>query len=160
MSHRHRIIIRLPNISKSLNLCTLPTLPILLLYFNWLRCALPTYISHSSWRPPARRRPAGRGGCPPRAASSPASPASSGPRDLGAEEDQELGIRSRWGRRNLATTAAAGTGEEPLVDRCTLYTALCFNVSLFGRGMFDKSWPIKLLQQDNSGFCTISALNN
>ena len=46
------------------------------------------------------------------------------------------------------------------MDRCTLYTALCFNVSLFGRGMFDKSWPIKLLQQDNSGFCTISALNN
>ena len=43
---------------------------------------------------------------------------------------------------------------------CTLYTALCFNVSLFGRGMLDKSLPIKLLQQKNWGFCTILTLNN
>ena len=75
VSHRHRSIMRIPNIFE---------LSILSIYlhFNWQRCSLSTYISHSSWRPPARRRPAGGGGCSPRAASSPASPAASAQRRI------------------------------------------------------------------------------
>ena len=150
VSHRHRSIMRIPNIFE---------LSILSIYlhFNWQRCSLSTYISHSSWRPPARRRPAGRGGCSPRAASSPASPAASAQRRIrsSASGDGEAAATSQllppWRlERSLWWTTI----------HCTLYTAVCFNVSLFARGMLDKSLPIKLLQQNNRGFCTILTLNN